>query len=170
LEKCDNVRGGAREQQRWSDPLLTNGMVGHYYWNRVSHTGMPFVRMFPRTFDYPRLISGGPVFPDEKWIKSSSEGCERMWLILNMEDPGLASDLRRMVNSYYVSVPSEKEFSGIKVILYENRSGSAGLIHDLTDSAAMLSDCSGLAFGTAGSPWPKSGLRESCLRHYWGLL
>jgi mannosyltransferase len=126
------------------------GWLGlHYYWPRVSQTRMPFASMFPRTFDYSRLISGDPIFPDEKWVKNSSENCERMWLILNVEDPTIASELRRTVNSYYPSVRSQNEFYGIKVILYENKSGSAGAIHEGTDSDVLVFNCGGLAFGTA---------------------
>jgi hypothetical protein len=101
------------------------GWLGlQFYWDRVSQTRMPFGRMFPRTFDYPRLLSGGPATPDEEWVKNSTANCERIWLILSVNDPSKSKELWRTVSLYYPLVKSQKEFRGIGVVLYESSSGS----------------------------------------------
>jgi hypothetical protein len=115
------------------------GWLGlHYYWNQVSQTPVPFGAMFPRTFDYPRLLAGGPIAPDEEWIRTSTGSCARIWLILSQDDRTISAELRRSVGLYYPSLELQNEFRGIKVILYKNRSGLPGAVQERNSQMGML--------------------------------
>jgi mannosyltransferase len=115
------------------------GWLGlHYYWNQVSQSPMPFVSMFPASFSYPRLLSGGPIGPSEEWVRTSTGGCTRMWVVISEVDPASSAQLQGAVTFYYPSMRLENEFHGVTVILYD-QSGLTRAVPDQREPSRVFS-------------------------------